>query len=69
MSISLKDTYRRGWAILVTARKNKCANFRFDIASPSGYTQHVSMAGENENRAVERAKEMIDMEIALAGDQ
>lgn len=68
MSMSLKDTYR-GWTISVTAGKNKCANFSFDIAGPSGYTQHVSMGGENENRAVERAKEMIDMEIALADDQ
>lgn len=68
MSFSLNDTYR-GWTITVTAGKNKCANFSFEIASPSGYNQHVLMGGENENRAVERAKEMIDMEIAFAGDQ
>jgi len=68
MSISVKETYR-GWTISVTAGKNKCANFSFGITSRSGYSQHVSMGGENENRAVERAKEMIDMEIALADDQ
>jgi len=29
----------------------------------------MSGRGDNENRAVERAKEMIDMEIALTDDQ
>lgn len=46
-----------------------CANFSFDITSPSGYTQHVAMGGENQRRAVERAREMIDMEIALLEEE
>ncbi len=64
---TITDTYK-GWTISVTAKKNKCANYSFDITNSSGYTQHVSMGGENEHRAVERAREMIDMEIALADE-
>ena len=56
----------KGWSISVTAKKNMCANFSFDIISPSGYCQHVAMGGDNRQRAMERAKEMIDMEFALA---
>ncbi len=59
----------RGWTISVVAQPNKCANFSFDIISMSGYTQHVSMGGENAQRALERAREMIDMEIAFAEEE
>ena len=41
----------------------------FDITSPSGYTQHVPMGGITEQRAIERAREMIDLEISLADDE
>ncbi len=67
MNFAITDLYK-GWAISVKAEKNACANFSFDIINPSGYTQHVSMGGVNEQRAVERAREMIDMEIAMADD-
>ncbi|MCP3890521.1 MAG: hypothetical protein GY702_16855 [Desulfobulbaceae bacterium] len=40
----------------------------FNITSPSGYTQYVSMGGITEDRAIERAREMIDMEIDFADD-
>jgi hypothetical protein len=56
----------KGWNITVTAKENMCAHFSFDISDPSGKTQHVTMGGENEQRAFERAREMIDMEIAFA---
>lgn len=58
------DTYK-GWTISVTAEANMCANFSFAITSPSGDCQHVAMGGDNEQRARERAREMIDMELAL----
>ena len=67
MNSAMTDIYK-GWTITVTAEKNACANFSFDITNPSGYTQHVSMGGVNEQRAVERAREMIDMEIAMADE-
>lgn len=68
MDTPLSDIYRE-WTISVVAEPNKCANFSFDITSPSGYTQHVSMGGENARRAMERAREMIDMEIAFAEEE
>jgi len=64
MNNTTTDTYR-GWSISVTAEKNMCANFSFDITSPSGHCQHVGMGGDSRQRAMERAKEMIDMEFAL----
>ena len=67
MNSAITDIYK-GWTVSVTAEKNSCANFSFDITAPSGYTQHVSMGGVNEQRAMERAREMIDMEIAMAGE-
>lgn len=67
MSTTITDIYK-GWTISVTAKDNQCSHFNFDITSPSGYTQHIPMGGITEQRAIERAREMIDMEIALADD-
>ena len=68
MNHPITDIYK-DWLISVQAEKNMCANYSFDITSPSGYTQHVAMGGENERRAVERAREMIEMEIALLEEE
>lgn len=64
MNSTITDIYK-GWSISVTATDNQCSHFSFDITSPTGYSQHVVMGGVNEQRAVERAREMIDMEIAM----
>ncbi len=40
----------------------------FNITSPSGYTQYVSMGGVTVERAIERAREVIDMVIDFADD-
>ena len=64
MSTAITDIYK-GWAISVTAKDDQCSHFCFDITSSSGYSQHVSMGGITEQRAIERAREMIDMEIAM----
>lgn len=65
MNATKTATYK-GWTISVTAGKNMCSSFSFDITSPSGHCQHVTLGGDNEHRALERAKEMIDMELALS---
>ena len=67
MKTVLKDTYR-GWEIKVKAEQNQCSNFSFDIVNPSGKTQKVTLGGDNEQRVLERARDMIDMEIELAAD-
>ena len=69
MDNPITDIYK-SWLISVKAENNMCAKFSFDITHPSsGYTQHVAMGGENEQRAVERAREMIDMEISLLEEE
>ena len=68
MSTPIRDIYK-GWAISVKAADNQCSNFSFEITSPSGYSQHVPMGGITEQRAIERAREMIDNEIAFADEE
>lgn len=65
MHNTITDTYN-GWTIAVNPEHNMCSNFSFDITDPSGLGKHVSMGGDSEGRALERAREMIDMEIELA---
>jgi hypothetical protein len=63
----VNDSYR-DWDITISAEHNMCSNFCFDITDPSGRTQHVSMGGDNEQSALEKAREMIEMEIALSNE-
>lgn len=65
MDTPITEPYR-GWTITVKAENNMCANFSFDITSPEGQRQHVAMGGDNSLRALERAREMIDMELAFS---
>lgn len=67
MNSTITDIYK-DWKISVTAADNQCSHFSFDITSPTGYSQHVAMGGVNEQRAVERAREMIAAEIDFAED-
>jgi hypothetical protein len=68
MKTTISDIYK-GWTISVTAADNQCSHFSFDISNPSGYSQHIPMGGITEQRAVERAREMIDMEIAMTEEE
>lgn len=67
MSQAISDLYK-GWVISITAEDNQCSAFSFDITSPAKQTQHVAMGGITQQRALERAREMIDMEISLADE-
>ncbi|MEE4243179.1 MAG: hypothetical protein V2I36_17080 [Desulfopila sp.] len=60
------ETYN-GWQIDISTENVLCSNFSFDVTDPSGKRQHVSMGGDTEKRALERARELIDMEIDFAG--
>lgn len=68
MSRTILDKYK-SWGIRVTGEQNRCANFSFDIISPEGRVQHVKMGGESEKRALERAREMIDLERAFLDNE
>lgn len=59
----------KDWTICVTAESNMCSNYSFDVTDPSGRTRHVVMGGDDERRAMERAKEFIDLELELADDR
>lgn len=61
MSTTITDIYK-GWTISVTAKDDQCSHFSFDITSPNGYRQHVPMGGITEQRAIERAREMMDVQ-------
>ena len=67
MDSKITDIYK-DWMIKVTAAENQCSSYSFEIESPSGQTQYVAMGGITEQRAKERAREMIDMEISLLED-
>lgn len=55
----------QGWSITVKADHTMCSKYSFDLADPDGRLSHVSMGGDNVERALERAKEMIDLEMEM----
>jgi hypothetical protein len=57
-----RDTYN-GWDIRVENKNNMCSNFSFEIIDSTGRKQQVALGGDSEQRALERAREMIDLEI------
>ncbi len=68
MKTVVQDMYR-GWNITVKAEEQLCSNFSFEITDPAGRSQIVTMGGDNEKRALERAREMIDMECDIAEEK
>ncbi|WP_163340405.1 hypothetical protein [Desulfopila sp. IMCC35008] len=68
MSKEITDFYE-SWTISVKAVDNQCSHFSFNITSPTGYSQHVQMGGITKQRAIERAREMIDLEFFLADEE
>jgi hypothetical protein len=63
----MQDAYR-GWNITIKAEQNRCSSYSFTITDPAGHSQNVSMGGDNEQRALERAREMINMEVEFAAE-
>ena len=64
METGFSEIYRK-WTISVKAEEKLCSHFSFTITDPFGRSQHVSLGGDTRQRALERAREMIDMEYAL----
>ncbi len=58
------NTYK-GWNIQVVKSQEMCSKFSFDITDPCGKTQHVRLGGDSAMRAMERAREMIDLELSF----
>lgn len=55
----------KGWTIAIGKEDNMCSSYSFDITDPSGNSQHVKMGGDTKERALERAREMVDLETAM----
>lgn len=55
----------KGYSIELTPGGDYCASFAADIRDGSGrLVSHLGVAGNSEERAVSRGKEMIDFELA-----
>jgi hypothetical protein len=64
MNMITTDSYR-GWNIRVYAEHTLCSNFSFDVTDPSGKTRQVRMGGGDRDQALERARELIEMELSM----
>lgn len=57
----------KGYTIRLTPQDEACSSFSMTMESPDGeQTRTVPAAGKTEDIALERAREMIDTELALA---
>ncbi|MGD9948291.1 MAG: hypothetical protein AB7U29_07395 [Desulfobulbus sp.] len=57
------STYK-GWNIRVHSCEFVCGYYSFDLTDPCGKTSHVRLGGDSRERAMERAMEMINLEMA-----
>ena len=57
------STYK-GWTIRVHQCEFLCSYFSFDLTDPSGKIKRVPLGGDTRDRAIEKARETIDLEIA-----
>lgn len=67
MSNLLPENYK-GWIITLADESHGCSGFSFEIISPEGEHHRVKMGGHTADDARQRAKEMIDMELAFSDE-
>lgn len=67
MGKRLTDSYH-GWNIEVDCGRNPGKFCSFDVTDPDGNSHHVPLGGDNVDRALERAREMIDLESSFMRD-
>lgn len=61
-----EDTRReeyRGWTILLRPTQEYCARFAMTLTSPEGKKKHFSAAGDTRDKALFRARQVVDMEV------
>ncbi|KHK01512.1 hypothetical protein [Desulfovibrio sp. TomC] len=64
MNTFLHDNYK-GYQIDLTPRGDYCASFAADIRDSCGrLVSHLGVAGNTEDRAVARSRELVDFELA-----
>jgi hypothetical protein len=62
-----KSTTYKGWNIRVHECEFLCSFFSFDLTDPCGRIKRVPLGGDTRERAMEKAMETIDLEMA-SGD-
>lgn len=63
MNTTLHSSYK-GYSIDLTSQGDYCASFAADIRDGSGrLVSHLGVAGNSEERAVDRSRELIDFEL------
>jgi hypothetical protein len=68
MGKKISDSYN-GWSINVDCKDNPGTFCSFDVTDPAGHSHHVPMGGDNEKRALERARELIDLELSMKPEE
>jgi len=64
MRYTTDHTYK-GYSIELTPNGEYCAAFAADIRDSSGHVvSHLGVAGNTEERAIDRARELVDFELA-----
>ena len=68
MNAALHRSYK-GYGIDLTSRGDYCASFAADIYDSSGrLTSHLGVAGNTEERALDRSRELIDFELEYGSE-
>lgn len=57
----------KGWTLELRPEGDYCAVFALTLTSPQGRVKHLSTAGNTEEMALSRGREMVDAEIELGG--
>ncbi|WP_022661428.1 hypothetical protein [Paucidesulfovibrio longus] len=55
----------KGWTLELRPEGDYCASFSLKLTSPQGRVKHLNTAGNTEEMAVARGKEIVDAEIEL----
>jgi len=62
-----KEEYR-GWIISLRPTREYCARFAMTLTSPDGREKHFSAAGDTQDKALSRARAVVDMEVEHFSD-
>ncbi|BBD09181.1 hypothetical protein [Desulfovibrio ferrophilus] len=63
MKTDVRSEDYRGWTITLRPTDEYCARFAMTLTDPDGGEKHFAAAGDTEARALERGREVVDMEM------
>lgn len=62
MNIQMLREEYRGWTIQLRPHEEHCSRFAMTLISPEGKEKHFSAAGDTQDKALARARDVVDME-------